>query len=269
MGTMYPAGTPVTGRVINAKSSGRLSDPGVLELALTSIGSGTQTSSLRTQTFLIKGESHTKSNVVKIGGTTAAGAVIGAIAGGGKGAAIGAGAGAAAGTGVAAATGKKPASVESEAVLMFVTGSSPASNAQYSQAGNYDNRTQAPPPPPPPPPSQGQQIDRDRDRDRDDGDREDDDDRGEHGKHGHSHGNKGGGGAYAFGDTDRQVMRECLSGYQYESLPPGIQKKLSRGGSLPPGMEKRIHPLPDSCVARLPKPPEGCERIIYGDRVIM
>ena len=91
--------------------------PGELHLTLRTIRTGGRTYAVAVRTIVIKGESHTKSNVTKIGGGTAMGALIGAIAGGGKGAAIGAGVGAAAGTGVAAGTGKKPAVVEPEMVL--------------------------------------------------------------------------------------------------------------------------------------------------------
>jgi len=66
-----------------------------------------------------KGKSHTKSNATKIGGGAGAGALIGALAGGGKGALIGAGAGAAAGTGLAMATGKEQVTVPAETVLSF------------------------------------------------------------------------------------------------------------------------------------------------------
>jgi len=118
---VYAKGSPVRGKVLAVHPSGRLRDPGVLDLTLLSVGNGHSSSTLNTQVFRVKGESHTKSNVEKIGGTTAAGTVLGAIFGGGKGAAIGAASGAAAGTTVAAATGKKEATVESEAVLAFVT----------------------------------------------------------------------------------------------------------------------------------------------------
>src|SRR5436305_5707844 len=100
--TAFSAGTDVSGQVTSAKQSGRLSDPGVLELTLLSIGN----TSVSSQPFVIKGASHTKSNAGKIGGGAAAGAIIGGIAGGGKGAAIGAGVGAGAGAATAAATGK-------------------------------------------------------------------------------------------------------------------------------------------------------------------
>ena len=114
------AGDPVKGKVTYAKSSGRLHDPGQLSLRLSSINGETVYSSRVSR----KGASHTKSNVAKIGGSTAGGALIGGLIGGGKGAAIGAGAGAAGGTGLAAATGKKEAAIPAESVLTFtITGS--------------------------------------------------------------------------------------------------------------------------------------------------
>jgi len=124
--TLVKAGTPVKGRVTSAKSSGRLHAPGYLSLRLTSVGDQNVTSTAVGR----RGKSHTKSNVTKIGGTTAAGAVIGALAGGGKGAAIGAGAGAAAGTGLAAATGKQEAIIPAESVLTFTVNSGSASSAR-------------------------------------------------------------------------------------------------------------------------------------------
>jgi len=118
--TVAHAGDRVKGRVTYVKRSGRMHEPGQLSLRLTSINGETVYSSRVSR----KGKSHTKSNVTKIGGGTAAGALIGGVAGGGKGAAIGAGAGAAAGTGVAAATGKEEAVIPAESVLTFtITGS--------------------------------------------------------------------------------------------------------------------------------------------------
>ena len=108
-------GDPVKGRVSNAHASGRLSDPGTLAITLTSING----QAVNTDSKKYKGESHTKSNAVKIGGGAAAGALIGGLAGGGKGAAIGAGVGAGAGTGVAAATGKKNVKIGAEATVTF------------------------------------------------------------------------------------------------------------------------------------------------------
>jgi hypothetical protein len=65
------------------------------------------------------GAGHTKSNIAKIGGTAAAGAILGGLFGGGKGAAIGTLAGAGAGTAGAAATGKKEAVIAPETAFTF------------------------------------------------------------------------------------------------------------------------------------------------------
>jgi hypothetical protein len=119
--TIATKGTPVKGKVTYAKSSGRLHAPGQLTLRLTAIEIGKKTVPISTTGFHAKGKSHTKSNVTKIGGGAAAGALIGGLAGGGKGALIGSAAGAGAGTGVAAATGKEEAVVHAETVITFTT----------------------------------------------------------------------------------------------------------------------------------------------------
>src|SRR5215813_3948147 len=111
---LYPRGADVTGRVVDVHQSGRLSEPGELDLVLNTVSSGGRTSSLRVTPLVMKGESHGKSNATKIGGGAALGAIIGAIAGGGKGAAVGTVAGGAAGTGAAAATGKREIEIASE-----------------------------------------------------------------------------------------------------------------------------------------------------------
>ncbi len=121
--TVARSGAPVSGKVVSAKSSGRLHAPGELSIRLTSVD-GTP---VATGSRFFKGKSHTKSNVVKIGGGTAAGALIGGLAGGGKGAAIGAAVGAGAGTGVAAATGKEEAIEPAESALTFTASASSSS----------------------------------------------------------------------------------------------------------------------------------------------
>ena len=261
-GAIFPRGTAVKGQVIAAKKSGRLSDPGELELTLTSIGSGSRATNIASQPFLIKGESHTKSNVTKIGGSSAVGAIIGGIADGGKGAAIGAGVGAGAGTAVAATTGKKPAVVEPEAVLVFLS-NGPASPS-FSQSApvrqEYDNGRNY----------HDSDVHRRRAHHDDDEDDDDDNDRDDHGRHSeHDRWSSGRDDGYSFGDRDRDVLQGCLSDYQFESLPPGIQKKLEHGGTLPPGQAKRLHALPSGCTARLSRPPRDVVRIIFGDRVVL
>jgi hypothetical protein len=118
---LIPKDAQVSGRVLTATPSGRLSDAGELQLSINTIRVGDSVVNVAVQPFVDKGESHTRSNTTKIGGGAALGAIIGAIAGGGKGAAIGAGVGGAAGAAGAAATGKRPAEVKPEAVLKFVT----------------------------------------------------------------------------------------------------------------------------------------------------
>jgi hypothetical protein len=119
--TIAAKGAPVKGKVTYAKSSGRLHAPGQLTLRLASIEIGNKMVPISTSGFHAKGKGHTKSNVTKIGGGAAAGALIGGLAGGGKGALIGTAVGAGAGTGVAAATGKEEAVVHAETVITFTT----------------------------------------------------------------------------------------------------------------------------------------------------
>jgi len=78
---------------------------------------------ITTDTWNEKGESHKKRNVEMIGGGTAGGGLIGALAGGKKGAGIGALVGAGGGTAVAAGTGKKEIRLASEAKLSFTLSS--------------------------------------------------------------------------------------------------------------------------------------------------
>jgi hypothetical protein len=120
--TVAKAGAPAKGKVTYAKSSGRLHAPGQVTVRLTSIQLGDgKTLPVSTSGFRAKGKSHTKSNVTKIGGGAAAGALIGGLAGGGKGALIGTAVGAGAGTGVAAATGKEEAVINAETAITFTT----------------------------------------------------------------------------------------------------------------------------------------------------
>lgn len=120
--TIAKTGAPAKGKVTYAKSSGRLHAPGELTIRLTSIQlANGKTLLLSSSGFRAKGKSHTKSNVTKIGGGAAAGALIGGVAGGGKGALIGTAVGAGAGTGLAAATGKEEAVIHTETAITFTT----------------------------------------------------------------------------------------------------------------------------------------------------
>jgi outer membrane lipoprotein SlyB len=249
--TLFPKGAIVTGEVVNVERSGRLSTPGELELSLRTVRTGGRTYPISVQTVFIKGESHTKSNVTKIGGGTAVGALIGAIAGGGKGAAIGAGVGAAAGTGVAAGTGKKPAEVQSETVLVWVAQGAPAVvSTQGQDSRQYRGEPEA-------------------EEHHDNGrySRDDDRDEGYEGRE-----------PSGFSDRDRQIIGDCFVNdraglppglAKKDRLPPGLERQLQRNGTLPPGLQKRVQPLPGSCAARLPRLPRGWGRVVLSGRIIL
>ena len=120
--TIAKAGAPAKGKVTYVKPSGRLHAPGEVTIRLTSIQlADGKSMPVSTSGFRAKGKSHTKSNVTKIGGGAAAGALVGGLAGGGKGALIGTAVGAGAGTGVAAATGKEEAVIHAETAVTFTT----------------------------------------------------------------------------------------------------------------------------------------------------
>jgi len=117
--TVIPKGSKVSLSVASAQASGRLTTPAKLWLKIDSISVNSRTYTVASRWSGQTGGSHNKRNIIAIGGGTALGATIGAIAGGGKGAAIGAAAGAGAGTAGAAATGKKDITFPAETKLRF------------------------------------------------------------------------------------------------------------------------------------------------------
>lgn len=117
--TVARRGAAVTGRVLAAKSSGRLHDPGYLRIALVSLDVGKKPVAIETSSIFVKAGSHQQRNLAMIGGGTAGGALIGGLAGGGKGALIGTAIGAGGGTGAAYATGKKEITLDAERRLTF------------------------------------------------------------------------------------------------------------------------------------------------------
>jgi len=236
-------GSLVQGVVSDAKKSGRLSSPGVLQVEPTSINCGGRRVSVSAEPVRLEGRSHTKRNVALIGGGAAAGTVIGGLLGGGKGALIGAAVGAGGGTAGAAAGGGHEAIIEPEAVVAWNL--SPTSAAQARPRYSNDDRT------------------------RDNRYRDDDDDR-DHDRDGYSrHDGYHGGTVYVIPDRDRTYLRSCLaSNYR---LPPGLAKK----GKVPPGHARKMQqaaygdPIPGACVAQLAPIPQGWSRVIVDDRVLL
>ena len=259
---LYPKGADILGRVTDVRKTGQLTEPGELDLTLLTVSTGRLATSIRVQPLVIKGESHAKSNATKIGGGAALGAMIGAIAGGGKGAAIGTAAGGAAGTGVAAATGKKPAMVDSEAVLTFVTTTAAAAPSPTTAAAEENppvsNSPAAPPdapavppststaPPSPSsasvPPAVGEVS------------------------------------SSLFTLRDRRIIRNCVSAHsedfppgatQTPELPPGSERQLRRGETLSPDQQQQLQSLPLACEEQLPGLPNDLERVVYSGKILL
>jgi hypothetical protein len=114
-----PQGTPVTGRIVDAKEAAHFKGNALLTLELTWLQLRGQKITLVTDNYSKTGAGRGANTAKKAGGGALAGALIGALAGGGKGAAIGALAGAAAGTGVNAATRGEQAVIPTETLVNF------------------------------------------------------------------------------------------------------------------------------------------------------
>ena len=114
-----PAGTDITGHIVDLKSASKFAGKSLVVLQLDSISSNGQTYNLETDQYRKEGSSRGKSTAEKVGGGAIVGGIIGAIAGGGKGAAIGSAAGAGVGGGVQAASKSQQIKLPSETVLNF------------------------------------------------------------------------------------------------------------------------------------------------------
>ena len=117
--TVIPKDADVEAKLVSAKSAGRFTGSSAIVLTLTKITVGGKIYDVQTGEFTKQGTSRGKRSAAVIGGGAAVGAVIGAIAGGGKGAAIGAVAGAGTGTGVQALTKSQQIKLPAETLLEF------------------------------------------------------------------------------------------------------------------------------------------------------
>lgn len=80
----------------------------------------------------------------------------------------------------------------------------------------------------------------------------------------------------------KSVSVPAKPGKKAKGLPPGLAKKVARGGELPPGWEKKsvpgtimpaevykvCHPLPKEVVVKLPVPPAGTILVTVDGKVV-
>jgi hypothetical protein len=71
-----------------------------------------------------------------------------------------------------------------------------------------------------------------------------------------------------FAPRDVTVIREYYRPF-YQPLPPGLEKKYYRTGTLPPGWQKKIHPLPAYIERDLYVLPAGYHRGIIDGRAVV
>jgi hypothetical protein len=116
---VVPKGARASGTVIEAHAAGRFKGAATLNLALDTLEIRGKAHRIQTAALSEQSKGKGKRTAGMIGGGTAAGALIGGLAGGGKGAAIGALVGAGAGTAGAGLTGKRDIQLPAETVVSF------------------------------------------------------------------------------------------------------------------------------------------------------
>ena len=94
----------------------------------------------------------------------------------------------------------------------------------------------------------------------------------------------------AFSNDQRAVIRKLVlnwdsarhPGSKRQGLPPGLAKKVARGGKLPPGWQKKCvvgqimppdifvhcHPLPVEIAVKLPPPPPGTMVVVVSGKLV-
>ena len=117
---LAPSGALVEGLLTDVTDSGRLEGRASLTMILRRMKIGDEEYTLSTEPLTLVAQSTKKKDATIIGGSAAAGAVIGAIAGGGKGAAVGAAVGGGSGTGYVLATKGDPVAYGPETRFTFV-----------------------------------------------------------------------------------------------------------------------------------------------------
>jgi hypothetical protein len=117
---VVPRGADVVVKLVDEKESGKLTGRASLMLDLVSVKVQGRVININTRSVTEESSSRGARTAKVAGGTAALGAIIGAVAGGGKGAAIGGGAGAAAGAGAQVLTKGQRVRIPSETRLTFI-----------------------------------------------------------------------------------------------------------------------------------------------------
>ncbi len=117
--TMVPRGADVVVKLVDDQQSGKIEGRTVLTLDLVSLNINGRDVEIDTSNVTEQSGSRGARSGKVIGGTTALGAIIGAVAGGGKGAAIGAVSGAGVGTAAEVMTKGQRVRIPSESRLSF------------------------------------------------------------------------------------------------------------------------------------------------------
>ncbi len=229
----------VRGKVTEVVDSGRLKRPASLTLELTQVAlANGRTVALETSPYKLDGKSHALRNATLIGGSAAAGAVLGGVAAGQKGAVIGSAVGAGAGTATAYLTGKQEIVVPVETNLQLTT----SKNSLVGERPQGDSRERA-----------NSAVAHDND--------------------GHDDSDW----VFSKRDrrTIRDYFRNRHNNLppglakRGGNLPPGLEKQLQRNGKLPPGLQKRVEPFPRDLEIQLPRISERIRRVILGRHVML
>lgn len=117
--TVIPRGADVVAKLVEEDQSGKITGRTTLKLVLSTVRVNDRSVDIVTSDVVKESSSRGQRSAGVIGGTAAVGAIIGAVAGGGKGAAIGAGSGAAVGTGAEVIGKGQRVKVPSETRLDF------------------------------------------------------------------------------------------------------------------------------------------------------
>ena len=114
-----PAGSAVSGTVVEAKDATHFKGSSLLSIALTSVRRHGVLIPIQTDAYAVQGKGRGTNTAEKIGGGAAVGAILGGIFGGGKGAAIGAAAGGGGGAAVQGFSRGQQVQISSETPIRF------------------------------------------------------------------------------------------------------------------------------------------------------